>query len=303
MSFRRLARPSLRLGAAALAAVTLAACGSSGGDAGDDGRISVVATTNVYGDIAATIGGDAVDVTSIISDPSRDPHSYEADAKTQLTLRDADLVIENGGGYDDFADTMLDAAGSDAVVLNVVDLSGLDEGGEFNEHVWYSLPTVITLVDRLVQELSSLDGDAASTFEANGDQLKEKIRGLEDRADAIAATSGGANVLVTEPVPLYLLEACGLTNVTPEAFSEAIEEETDVAPRDLQEMLSIIAGGGVRILAFNEQTSGPASEQVVKAAREAGITVIPVRETLPDGEGYVAWMAGYLTQIKDALSA
>jgi len=303
MSFRRPPRPTLRLAAAALAAVTLAACGSSGGGAGDDGRISVVATTNVYGDIAATIGGDAVAVTSIISDQSQDPHSYEADAKTQLTLRDADLVIENGGGYDDFADTMLDAAGGDAVVLNVVDLSGLDSGGDFNEHVWYSLPTVTALIDRLVEELSSLDRGAASTFEANGDQLKEKIRGLEDRADAIAAASGGAHVLVTEPVPLYLLEACGLTNVTPEAFTEAIEEETDVSPRDLQAMLSIIADGDARILAYNEQTASPQTEQVVKAARDAGISTIPVRETLPDDEGYVAWMSGYLEQIKDALSA
>ncbi|MCU1690709.1 MAG: transporter solute binding protein, partial [Jatrophihabitantaceae bacterium] len=108
---------------------------------------------------------------------------------------------------------------------------------------------------------------------------------------------------ITEPVPLYLLEACGFYNKTPKAFSEAVEEGSDVSPRDLQQMLSILADGSVRILAYNEQTNGPETRQMLEAAKRAGIAAIPVRETLPAGEHYVAWMRGYLTQIQDALAA
>ena len=86
---------------------------TSGTEAAGD-ALSVVASTNVWGDVAAQIGGDHVAVTSIISDPSADPHGYEADARNQLALSRAALVIENGGGYDDFVDSMLAAATTSA---------------------------------------------------------------------------------------------------------------------------------------------------------------------------------------------
>ena len=99
----------------------LAGCGSSS-DSDNDGSASaspaaasavpVVASTNVYGDIVKQIGGDKVAVTSIISDPDQDPHSYEANTQNQLTLSKAKVVIENGGGYDDFVDRMLKSSGS-----------------------------------------------------------------------------------------------------------------------------------------------------------------------------------------------
>jgi zinc/manganese transport system substrate-binding protein len=162
---------------------------------------------------------------------------------------------------------------------------------------------MITLVDRIVGELSRLDAGAAPTFHANGDALKQEIAGLESTAAAIASTSAGAGVAITEPVPLYLLEACGLQNKTPKAFSQAVEAGSDVSPRDLQAMLSILSDGSVRILAYNEQSSGPEIQQVLGAARRAGISVIPMRETLPAGTHYVAWMRGYLTQIQGALGA
>ncbi|MCL2668250.1 MAG: zinc ABC transporter substrate-binding protein, partial [Micrococcales bacterium] len=87
----------------------VAGCGSS---SGGDGKISVVTSTNVWGDVVAQVGGDLVDVTSIVSDPSADPHSYEGSARVQLALSKADLVVVNGGGYDDYATTMLDGLSS-----------------------------------------------------------------------------------------------------------------------------------------------------------------------------------------------
>ena len=93
---------------AALAAIMLVLTGCAGapeGGASGEGsakRVQIVASTNVYGQIAEQIGGDRVDVTSIISSGSQDPHSYEATARDQLAISRAQLVIENGGGFDAF---------------------------------------------------------------------------------------------------------------------------------------------------------------------------------------------------------
>ncbi|MFJ6533039.1 metal ABC transporter solute-binding protein, Zn/Mn family [Microbacterium sp. NPDC091662] len=112
-------KPVVALALASVAALTLAGCSTPSAGEGDDGTITVVASTNVYGDIAATIGGDRVDVQSIITSASQDPHSYEASARDRLTVQKADLVIENGGGYDAFIDTLLQDAKDPHVVTAV----------------------------------------------------------------------------------------------------------------------------------------------------------------------------------------
>jgi zinc/manganese transport system substrate-binding protein len=122
-------KPVVALALASVAALTLAGCSTPATGEGDDGTITVVASTNVYGDIAATIGGDRVDVQSIITSASQDPHSYEASARDRLTVQKADLVIENGGGYDAFIDTLLQDA-KDPHVVTAVEYSHDFPGNE-----------------------------------------------------------------------------------------------------------------------------------------------------------------------------
>jgi len=297
-------RPLLAIALTAAAALALTGCSAaSSGSSTDDGKVRIVASTNVYGDIASTIAGDAVDVTSIMDDPAQDPHSFEASAQNQLAISKADIVIENGGGYDDFVGTMLKAAPNDKrTVLNVVDISGKKAvDGELNEHVWYDFPTVQKLADRLVTALSKADPSQASTFTANAKSFGEKLTALENRTAELKTTYAGEGVAITEPVPLYLLESAGLENKTPEAFSEAIEEGTDVSPAVLQDMLGVIQGGSVKLLAYNEQTSGPETEKVLAAAKQAGVPVVPVTETLPSGKDYIGWMNANIDAVAKAL--
>lgn len=290
--------------------MVLAACGGS--SAADEGApstptagVRVVASTNVYGDIVRQIAGDKVEVTSIISDPDQDPHSYEANTQTQLSLSKAKVVIENGGGYDDFMDTMLKSAGNtSAKVLNVVDISGHQAaaGGELNEHVWYDFPTVEKLAAQLASTLSEVDSANSSTYAANAAAFTGKVKELEATEASIKSGHDGAGAAITEPVPVYLLTACGLVNKTPGAFSEAIEEGTDVPAAVLQETLTLFSAKQVKLLAYNEQTSGPETEKVLAAAKANGIAVVPVTETLPDGKDYLGWMTANLDAIRSALS-
>jgi zinc/manganese transport system substrate-binding protein len=294
-------------GAAALA--LLAACSSSAADetaaSTSKAGVQVVASTNVYGDIVKQIAGDKAEVTSIISDPDQDPHSYEANAQTQLSLSKAKVVIENGGGYDDFMDTMLKSAGNtSAKVLNVVGISGhkAPAGGELNEHVWYDFPTMEKLAAQLASTLSEVDSANSSTYAANAAAFTGKVKQLEATEASIKAAHTGDGAAITEPVPVYLLTACGLVNKTPGEFSEAIEEGTDVPAAVLQKTLTLFSAKQVKLLAYNEQTSGPETEKVLAAAKANGIAVVPVTETLPDGKDYLGWMTANLDAIRSALA-
>lgn len=289
---------------AAAIALTLAGCSSSSSAGSDDGTVRVVASTDVYGDIATTIGGDAVHVTSLMTDPAQDPHSFEASAQNQLAVSKADVVIENGGGYDDYMQNLVKGAKNSGVkVLNVVDLSGKKPvDGELNEHVWYDFPTVQKFADALTDALSGADPSQKATFEKNAAALSEKLSALEATETQLKSTYAGEGVAITEPVPLYLLDAIGLVNKTPEKFSEAIEEENDVSPVVLKDTLQLFSGHQVKLLAYNEQTTGAETEKVLAAAKAAGIPVVPVTETLPEGMRYIEWMSGNLDAVKGALA-
>jgi zinc/manganese transport system substrate-binding protein len=303
MRTRPLAVPAL----VAAAAIALTGCSTSSTSSASaaDGTVNVVASTNVYGSLVESIGGEHVTVTSILSNPNQDPHTFEASARTQLAVSKAQLLIENGGGYDTFVDTLRSSAESTAPVIDVVKLSGLQKPGDadFNEHVFYSYPTMITLVATIEARLAKLDRADAGTFRANARTLTAKLQGLESETAALKAKYDGEHVMYTEPVPGYLFDAIGLDNVTPPKFSEAVEEGDDVAPSALNQTLGLLASGtSVKLLAYNLQASSAETEQVKKAAAASGVAVIGVTETLPTGRDYVSWQQSNIDHIEGALS-
>ena len=283
----------ITVGAGAVVILALAGCSTP---TPDDGLVHIVASTSVYGDLAAQVGGDLASVTSFIDGPNIDPHSFEASARNQLAIASADLVIENGGGYDPFMEALVAASGSSVPLINAYEVSGLTGP---NEHVWYSFDAMEKIVAAIVGELSTIDPAHSSTYEANGDALAAKIAGLTAHAAEIATTG---NAAVTELVPVYLLETVGLANLTPADFTEAIEEGNDVPPLALQATLRLFTDGTVRVLAYNPQTASPETERVREAADAAGIAVVEFMETLPVGEDYVSWMTANLDALASALS-
>src|SRR5947209_3392768 len=155
------------------AALTLVGCGqSSTSPSSGSSRLPVVASTDVWGDVVAAVGGSHVSVTSVITDPAADPHSYEANPRTQLAISRARVVVANGGGYDDFMGRLLHAAHAKAAAIDAVDVSGKAAaaraaGTDLNEHVWYDLPTVGAVADRIAAALGSADPADAAEVGAN----------------------------------------------------------------------------------------------------------------------------------------
>lgn len=289
------------------AALALSGCSANSDGAAPkstSGTIPVVASTNVWGDVAKEIGGAQVAVTSIIDDPKKDPHTYQASGQNQLAVSKAEIVIVNGGGYDDFMGSMLATAHSSPVTLNVADISGYDQhpaGGVFNEHLWYDFPTVQKVAEKIAAAYSKARPQYKATFEANAKKFEASVAGLEESESALKQKFAGKGVAITEPVPLYMLEAIGLVNKTPEKFSEAIQNETDVAPATLQQTLDLFSTHAVALLVYNEQTTGAQTQQALDAARSNQVPVVPVTETLPAGKTYLGWMRANLDAIGAAL--
>jgi zinc/manganese transport system substrate-binding protein len=283
--------------AVAAVAVLAAGCGSGTSDAAADGKIAVVASTNVWGSVVQAVGGDDVSVRSLINDPSADPHSYADKPEDATLLTESKLVVYNGGGYDDFFAKLVDAAGADAKQVVAFDESGLAEGE--NEHVWYDLPTVKKVADKVAAELGAIDPDNKDTYADNAKAFDGRIDELTTKAAAVP----DGKVVATEPVAKYLLDAAGLTDVTPPDFSEAIEEETDPPVAAVADTMDLVTGKQIVALVNNEQTETNVTDQLNDAAKTAGIPIVNVSETLPPGvTDYVEWMTKQVDAVAGAVA-
>ncbi len=300
MTFRR----SPAIVAAVVAASALAFTGCAATANADDDRLSVVASTSVYGQIAHEVGGDSVQVTSIVSSASQDPHSFEPSARDQLAVRHADLVIENGAGYDAFVGALVSASGSKAPVVTAVESSPAWHGAVdgFNEHVWYDTQTMVRVADEIADELGRLDPAEADMFDENAKAFAMAVSGLQAQLAQIQSAHGGEQIFVTEPVPLYLTTAAGLENATPAAFTEAVEEGQDVAPATLLEALNLLRSGDVAMLIANSQTGGAETSLVIAEAQQRSIPVLEFTETLPRGDTYVSWMQANIDALEKGLA-
>jgi zinc/manganese transport system substrate-binding protein len=275
--------------------------------------LTIVSSTNVWGDVASSVGGDLVQVVSIIDSFSQDPHSYEASARDQLAVNDADVVVANGGGYDSFIDTLAEAAGNSNIVYAYLPEEGEEEDhateegdhdhdhAHGNEHVWYDFHVVEDFATRLAEQLRTLDPDNAAQYTANLEEFLVGIESLEERAAVVAGSVSGAKVISSEPVADYLLAELGLTNITPESFSQAIEEELDVSPADLLEIQNLISTKSVDLFVVNIQTGSVQIDALVELAEASGVAVTQVSELLPEGLGYLAWMEQNISAIEAGL--
>ncbi|MFE6614341.1 metal ABC transporter solute-binding protein, Zn/Mn family [Amycolatopsis sp. NPDC057786] len=291
----------LALGATACASSDKASTetGSPNASAANPGggeKIKVVASTDVWGSVVTAVGGDKVEVTSIIHDPSADPHSYETTASDAVAAKNAKLTLSNGGGYDDFFSKLADQA-TGAQKLVAVDIAAT---GDENEHVWYSLPGVEKVADQVAAKLGEIQPASKDAFTANATAFKGKTQELLKKVSGLGAS--GAKVVATEPVAHYLLDSAKVTDATPPAFAEAVEAEQDVPAAALNEVKQLISGKQVKALVNNAQTTTPVTQQVVGDAKNAGIAVIDVTETLPQGvTDYIAWMTKEVDALAGAL--
>jgi zinc/manganese transport system substrate-binding protein len=277
------------------------ASGCGGASTQATGPVDVVAAENVYGDIAAQIGGPNVSVTSILTNPDADPHLFEPGTSNGLAVAGAKVVIENGLGYDAFITKLEDAApNSDRRVVTMADVLGV-HGKDANPHLWYDVPQLGQMAGAIAAALEHADPSHASAYRTGLSRFDRSLGPLRREVAAIRNRFPGAPVAYTEPVPGYLLIAAGLRNLAPESFTRPIEDGTEPAPTAVAAMEALVAHHRIRALLYNSQAVSPITARLRSAAEAAGIPVVPVSETLPPGPTFQQWQLAQARALAAAL--
>lgn len=279
----------------------LSACGGASlATNSNSAFIKVVAAENFYGDIARQLGGNRVSVASILSDPNVDPHEYQSNVQTGIAVSKANLVIENGGGYDGWMDKILSAApDSNRLVLKGFALAPthLPE----NEHVWYSFTDVAAIAQAITADLQKLDRANAAVFDGNLRAFIASLQPLQQKTAAIKAKYNGTPVGLTEAIYLYQAQPEGLNVLTPLAFEKAIAEGNDPPADAVIAATDQVNNRQIKVLIYNVQTVTPVTTNLQNLAKAKGIPLVPVSEMLPPGKTYQTWMMDQLTRLQAAL--
>jgi zinc/manganese transport system substrate-binding protein len=263
------------------------------------GRVAVVAAENVYGDIAEQLGGEAVKVSSLISNPSQDPHLFEASPATARALSTAQIVIANGADYDAWLDKLLQAsprAGRN--LISVAELLGRKAGG--NPHLWYDPAAMPALANALAAALQKADPAHAADYKSRLDRLLAALKPIEQRVAAMRAKYKGEPVTATEPVFGPMLDAVGLISRN-QRFQLAMMNDTEPSAQDLAAFETDLKQHKVKVLINNTQVSEVVSQRLVAIAKAADIPVVGVTETLPPGKHFQDWVLAELDALDKAL--
>ena len=298
--------PALALSALALV-VALAGCSTApapaAAAAASGGTLQVVAAENFWGSIAAQLGGNKVQVKSIITAPDADPHSYEATASDGRAMATADLTIVNGVGYDTWASKLVTANPvTTRTDLNVGDVVGA-KGGD-NPHRWYNPTDVSKVADAITAGYQAKDPANRAYF----DQQKAAFTGtaLRDYNAAVAgikATYSGTPIGASESIVSMLAPALGLTVLTPPDFLTAITEGTDPTAADKATIDGQISSRAIKVYLYNAQNASPDVQAQVDAAKAKGIPVSTITETMtPATASWQDWQTAQLTALKAALA-
>jgi zinc/manganese transport system substrate-binding protein len=299
----RLSRRSLLAGIAGVGiASILVACGEPTSSAGDP-RLKIVAAESFWGSIAEQLGGQYVDVTSLITNPNTDPHDFEPKPSDARTVADARYVILNGAGYDPWMQSLIDANPTEGrKILNVGDLVGKKSGD--NPHLWYDPSFVDAVVERIAHDLSTLDLARAATIVQRQQQfIDTDLKPYHDLITGIKASYSGTPIGSTESIFVYMSEALGLDLITPTGYMDAISEGNDVAAADKATVDRQITDKRIAVLVYNAQNATPDTEAVKQKATANGIPVVGITETLnPRDATFQAWQVQQLSDLKRALA-
>jgi zinc/manganese transport system substrate-binding protein len=236
-----------------------------------------------------------------MSNPNTDPHTFEASQSVAQEVSSAQLVVQNGVGYDTFMTTIENAAGNgNTKVIDVQKLLGLPDSTP-NPHLWYKPTTMLAVANAVANDLAAIDPAHAAYFKRNATLF---IGSMGEEYAAIATFKekyDGVPVATTEPVADYLLQALGADILTPWTFQADIMNGVDPSPQTVAIEKSLFTGHKVKAFLYNQQVTDSLTESLIALAKQNNIPVVGVYETMPTpGYDYQSWM---ITEIKDLTKA
>ena len=293
---------------AALAGAALLAAGCSSSLALDtaatNGTIVAVGAESQYADVIQQVGGKYVQVSAIMSNPSTDPHTFEASASVGRLVNAARLVVQNGLGYDTFMDSIEKAVpDSGRHVIVVQKLLGLPDSTP-NPHLWYDPGTMPKVAAAVAGRLAAIQPSHAAYFKANAKTFTISLTPWINAIGTFKQQHPGVPVATTEPVADYLLQALGAGNKTPWAFQADVMNGTDPSAQDVAIERSLFTQHKVKAFVYNQQVTDSLTESFISLAHANGIPVVGVYETMPEpGYRYQSWMQAEVRALQKAVTS
>jgi zinc/manganese transport system substrate-binding protein len=280
----------------------VAGCGATAVGGASTHTLQVIGGENFWGSIAAQLGGSHISVASIVTDPSADPHQYESSSNDARAFADADYVILNGAGYDDWGTHLLDAnPSSTRHVLIVADLLGKHAGD--NPHFWYDPAAVAKVVDRITADLKAIDAGNATDYGNLRSSFETSLATYHQRIHDITTHYAGVKVGSTESIFVYLAGALGLNLTSPAQFMQAVSEGNDPPASAVTEFEDQIQAKQITVLVCNVQTVTQITTSVEQMAHAQHIPVVGISETvLPANSRFQDWQAAELAALQQALA-
>ena len=300
----RIAR-GIAAGALLAAPLGLAACAGGDDRAPETGvaqcparPVDVVVSVDQWGDLVSRLGGACANVTTVLAGSSANPHDFEPSPADAAKFEGAQLVVLNGGHYDEWAAKLAASTAPNVPIVDAVAVSG----GEVNPHAWYNPRSVTAVVDAVSARLRQLAPDAAGYFDERRVALGEALKPYDELIDSIKASVTGKAYAATETSFDDMGAALGLTNRTPRGYQVASASDSEPSPADFDAFLRLLGDRGVDVLIYNVQTEGAVPQQLRATAEQAGVPVVEITETVPpDADSFESWQVNQLTALGEAL--
>ena len=292
-----------RIAIAALASVgmlaSVAACGSGQSTSEKNGTIEVVASVNQWGTVAKTLGGDNVNVTSIINSTNVDAHDYEPTTSDIAKLQKAQVIIVNGAGYDAWA--VKAAQTANATIVNAAEVGGVNDGE--NPHVWFSADVRKAVAQAITKAYEQADAAKKNDFDKMNDQWAAEENNVESKIAEVKQKTDGLAYAATESVASYLAEDMGLADATPSGYARATANESEPTPTDIKQFTDALKAGEIKLLVVNTQEESELTGKITDAAKSVEVPMVELTEQMPEQyDSLTAWMEGLVDTFSQAIA-
>lgn len=282
-----------RIAIAALASVgmlaSVAACGSGQSTSEKNGTIEVAASVNQWGTVAKALGGDNVNVTSIINSTNVDAHDYEPTTSDIAKLQKAQVIIVNGAGYDAWAVKATQTA--NATIVNAAEVGGVNDGE--NPHVWFSADVRKAVAQAITEAYEQADAAKKNDFDKMNDQWAAEENNVESKIAEVKQKTDGLAYAATESVASYLAEDMGLADATPSGYARATANESEPTPTDIKQFTDALKAGEIKLLVVNTQEESELTGKITDAAKSVEVPMVELTEQMPEQyDSLTAWMEG-----------
>lgn len=229
--------------------------------------LNTVASFTVLADIVKQVGGDHVNVKSLVP-PNGDPHEFEPSPDDAKSLKEADITFISGEGLEGWFEKLVTASGYQGkpiVVSNGIKTRTMEEDGKTitDPHVWNSPVNVKVWVANIEKALISADPADAADFKANAKAYSQNLDALNTYAKSVLETvpKDRRKILTSHDAFGYFGREYGVTFLSPIGVST----ETEASAADVAKLIDQIKAEKVKTYFFENSNDSRLVTQVAKA--------------------------------------